>query len=280
MRPTPSLGDRRVSDAPSITRVRHELRRRRLRVSRVERLAPHMARIVFQGADLQGFTSPGFDDHVKLFFPAEQRRAATPADAPPGAAPVMRDFTPRKYDAQGGELWIDFHLHASGPAAQWAEQAAVGQTLDIAGPKGSAIIALEDIDAHVLIGDESALPAIGRRLEELPPTSRALVLLELDEDADMPELCSQASLEVHRVTRHSRGTAPPFARGTRHWQGVDQGGGLLATRQSRHARTRGGGCLKNGDHRRRRRAACVASRRHPRTRVRAPLPCTSAVWHG
>ena len=154
---------------PQITRVRHELKRRVLTVTRVERLAPQMVRVVLGGEALQGFTSLGFDDHIKLFFP----------DGAGGTA--MRDFTPRRYDAARGELWVDFFLHDAGPAASWAAEASAGQSLEIGGPKGSAVIADAGIDAHVLIGDETALPAIGRRLEELPAARRARVVIEVED---------------------------------------------------------------------------------------------------
>lgn len=178
-----------MSDGPNITRIRHELKRRRLTVSRVERVASQMVRVVLSGEELQGFTSLAFDDHIKLFFP--------------GAAqtPEMRDFTPRRYDENAGELAIDFFLHAAGPAARWAAQASVGQSLEIAGPRGSAVIALEGVDAHVLVGDETAWPAINRRLEELPADARALVVLEQDPGSIWPPLTSRAALEVVQVQR-------------------------------------------------------------------------------
>ena len=61
-------------------RVRHEPRRRELEVKRVERIAAHMIRVTL-GGDLEGFTSLGFDDHVKLFFPDEPRRGGEPPTA-------------------------------------------------------------------------------------------------------------------------------------------------------------------------------------------------------
>lgn len=187
-----------MNEGPRVERVRHELKRRRLTVARVERLPPSMVRIVLCGAELGGFTSTGFDDHIKLFFPED--------GAP---APAMRDFTPRHYDAAAGELWIDFFLHAGGPAATWAAHAAPGQMLEIGGPKGSAVIALDGIDTHVLVGDETAVPAIGRRLEELPSTTRALVLIEVDAGAARPTLGSRASLEVAWAERRSPPGGPP-----------------------------------------------------------------------
>jgi NADPH-dependent ferric siderophore reductase len=185
-----------VSNLPSIVRVRHETKRRRVIVTRVERLAPQMLRIVFGGEELEGFTSLGFDDHVKLFFPS-------------GAAEnfAMRDFTPRRFDAQARELWIDFYLHEAGPAATWAAQAAVGQLLSVGGPRGSFIISTEGLDSHVLIADETGLPAIGRRLEELPANTRALVVIDSDGGAAGYPLESPAALEVINVSREASGQA-------------------------------------------------------------------------
>jgi NADPH-dependent ferric siderophore reductase len=164
-----------------------------------------MLRVVLQGAELTGFTSAGFDDHVKLFFPSPP--AADWVSRDPSAQPsaavdlsAMRDFTPRHFDAGTGELWIDFFIHDSGPAASWALHAAVGDTIVVGGPKGSAVIAPEGIDTHVLIGDETALPAISRRLDELPADSSAIVVVEVD-TLEWPSFRSRAALEVVWVTR-------------------------------------------------------------------------------
>ena len=185
-----------MSSLPGITRVRHEPKRRRLTVIRVERLAPKMLRIVCGGGELAQFTSLGFDDHVKLFFPVGDE------------VPAMRDFTPRRFDAQAGELWIDFYLHDTGPATAWASQVAVGQPLTVGGPRGSFILSPEGIDSHVLIGDETALPAIGRRLEELPASARALVVTESDGGSTGYPLQSRAALEIVSVARGAHTEAP------------------------------------------------------------------------
>jgi NADPH-dependent ferric siderophore reductase len=185
-----------VSNLPSIVRVRHEVKRRSVTVTRVEHLAPKMIRVVVGGEDLAQFTSLGFDDHVKLFFASSE---AGPVENLP-----MRDFTPRRFDADALELWIDFYLHDAGPAASWAAQAAVGQPLTVGGPRGSFIISTDGIDSHVLIGDETALPAIGRRLEELPASARALVVLESDGGSTGYPLASRAALDVVSVARSGR----------------------------------------------------------------------------
>jgi len=173
------------------------LKRRNLTVARLERLAPQMLRVVLTGAELAQFISLGFDDHVKLIFGSSDPNA-----------PEMRDFTPRRFDAEAGELWIEFYLHQTGPAASWAAQAAVGQTLTVAGPRGSAIIALDGIDSHVLVGDETALPAIGRRLQELPAATRALVVVESDGGSKGYPLETRAALQVVDVPRAERSATP------------------------------------------------------------------------
>jgi NADPH-dependent ferric siderophore reductase len=182
-----------MSDYPQVTRVRHEAKRRLLTVTRVDLLTPKMVRVVLRGDDLLGFTSHGFDDHVKLFFSS--------GPGGPLPEPAMRDFTPRRYAPDTGELWIDFYLHEAGPAASWASQVAVGQELAVGGPRGSSVISLEGIDVHLLVGDETALPAIGRRLEELPAHVRALVVLDTEGEADGYPLASAAQLEVVKVPR-------------------------------------------------------------------------------
>ena len=142
-----------------IRRLRHELRRRTVTVSRLEHLTPRMMRIHFISPELADFVSAAPDDHVKLFFPEAGK---------PDGKPVMRDFTPRAFDRTAGSVTIDFALHESGPATEWAANARVGDKLEIGGPRGSQVMP-DDFDWYLLIGDESALPAIGRRVEELRP---------------------------------------------------------------------------------------------------------------
>ncbi|MDJ0387596.1 siderophore-interacting protein [Roseomonas sp. E05] len=191
-------------------RVRHTVRLRPLEVLRAERLTPRMLRVTLGGAALEGFTSLGFDDHVKLFFPrpgdalpvAGAEGVSFPESAP---RPPARDYTPRRYDAQAGTLAIDFALHEAGPATAWAEQAAPGQTLLVGGPRGSLVIPTA-FDWHLLVGDETALPAIGRRLEELPAGSRAVVVAEVEGPEEEQTFQSAASVSVSWV--HRRGAAP------------------------------------------------------------------------
>ncbi|VTU23743.1 NADPH-dependent ferric-chelate reductase [Variovorax sp. SRS16] len=193
-------------------RLRHELRFRQLQVRTVQRLTPHLIRITLGGEALDGFTSPGFDDHAKLFFPDPQTGALTLPTAgpggpvwPEGAKPTMRDYTPRRHDAAAGTLEIDFALHDAGPATQWAERARPGDVLGVGGPRGSFIVPTE-FDWHLLIGDDTALPAIWRRLAELPAGARAVVIAEVDGEADELAFESAAGIDLQWV--HRRGAEP------------------------------------------------------------------------
>ncbi|OFS71636.1 NADPH-dependent ferric siderophore reductase [Pseudomonas sp. HMSC08G10] len=189
----------------TIHRINHEIRQRRLQVLRVTDLTPRMRRITLGGTELQGFTSVGSDDHIKLLFalsPEEQQAIdARNLGRDGGARPTMREYTPRRIDLVVNELDIDFVLHGDGPASTWAAQAAPGQTLDIAGPRASMVVP-DIFDSYLLIGDETAIPAIGRRLEELPAGRRVLALIQIEDEQEQQPLPSKAQVEVIWVHRH------------------------------------------------------------------------------
>lgn len=191
-----------------VQRLRHPIVPRLVQVVRVQRLAPDFVRVTLGGSDLQGFLSASFDDHVKVFFPPPgQAHPAMPTVGENGLVfpddqprPAMRDYTPRRYDPVAQELDLEFVLHGDGPACTWAAQAGAGQYLGLGGPRGSFVVPLA-YDWHVLIGDETALPAIARRLEELPAGKRAIVLVEVaNASAEIP-LSSQADMTVRWLHR-------------------------------------------------------------------------------
>ena len=195
-----------AANPQTIHRVMHDIKRRKLEVLRVVELTPRMRRITLAGPELAGFTSLGSDDHVKLFFPQTAEELATletldlSAGLKSSIMPPMRDYTPRRIDLNSFELDIDFVLHGDGPAATWAAQAEPGQSLHIGGPRSSMVVP-DIFDRYLLIGDETALPAIARRLEELPANRHALVVVEVENALEEQVLNSAASVEVIWVHR-------------------------------------------------------------------------------
>ncbi len=170
------------ASASRVQRVRHEIKRRELTVVKAESITPHMRRITLTGDTLDDFVSASFDDHIKLFFPVD------------GDAPAMRDYTPRAFSNAERQLVIEFAQHGDGPAAAWSAAAKPGDALSIGGPRGSFIIPT-DFDWHLLAGDVTALPAIARRLEELPAGVKAIVLLQVA-PADRRTLASPAEVTL------------------------------------------------------------------------------------
>lgn len=179
-----------MSPETRVRRVRHEIVRRTVSVSRLTWLSPAMLRVTLTGEELRGFLSLGYDDHVKLFF-----------DRGEGEKPAMRDYTPRRYDPQTNELDIDFAVnHEAGPATEWARNVQVGSLLNIAGPRGSQI--LEDsFDWNMFICDETGLPAASRRLEELRADVPVVVVAETTNDGERIALPAREKLDVVWVVR-------------------------------------------------------------------------------
>lgn len=205
--------------APSleIRRVRHPLKMRELTVKRLLRVTPRLLRVTFTG-DLGDFVSASFDDHVKLFFPTPgEARPSLPAVTEQGIAfdpaqprPVSRDYTPRHFDIDARELDIEFVLHGDGPAASWARDAKVGDVLGQGGPRGSAILP-EGLDWTLLAGDETALPAIARRLEEAVPGERIIALVDIESPDDRQEITTSAQAEVIWLCRAAGDPSLPDA---------------------------------------------------------------------
>ncbi len=137
---------------PRMERWRHEIRRRGLTVTDIKRVTPNMLRLTLTSEDLSDFVSLSPGDHVKVFVPGAHGEME------------MRDYTPRRFHGATKSLVLDFALHEAGPATLWALQAKLGDKLEIGGPRGSLVIA--DVKHWLLIGDETALPSIGRRVEE------------------------------------------------------------------------------------------------------------------
>ncbi len=138
--------------------VRHEPVARDLTVLAASTVAPGIRRLTLGGDALRGFSSVGPADHIRVVLPS--------ADSPS----PHRDLTPRAFRAtpQGGELDVDVFVHeGTGLCSAWAASAARGSAVRIAGPRGSRLVP-DGMTALVLVGDESALPALARWIELTP----------------------------------------------------------------------------------------------------------------
>lgn len=180
---------------PVIDRVRHELKRRELTVDRVEYLTPLMLRVTLSGETLSDFTSLGADDHVKVIVPGA------------GGEMEMRDYTPRSYDNATGRLVLDFAVHEAGPATKWALETKPGMTVTIAGPRGSAVVS--GVTKWVLVGDETALPAIGRRIEEARAGDVITAIGAVTDRSEEQQFQSAATVDIQWVHRPASAATDP-----------------------------------------------------------------------
>lgn len=189
---------------------------RELRVERVDDVSPTTRRVTLVGDQLAAFevaggTAPafrsdGFDDHVKLLVPlAGTERPPLPVQGPDrlewgsaGGRPVAKDYTPRRFGtgpSGGAELDLDFVLHEGGFAAGWARRVQPGEPAWIVGPSRS-LLTPTDVDHLVVAGDETALPAIARLLEQWPDGVTGTVVVDVPGPASRQELPVAAGVSL------------------------------------------------------------------------------------
>jgi len=175
----------------------------------VSRVAPRLVSVWVTGDALEGFSIDAPTGHIKVFLPLPGQAAPLlPEFLPEGqvvpddARPVVRTYTPRRFDADTKTLEVQFLLHGDGPASAWAEQVSAGDKLAVAGPGGR--FSLDPTVEHWWIaGDESAIPAVGTLLEALPDSATAEVHLEVADADDEIELAAPPKTAI---TWHHRRT--------------------------------------------------------------------------
>ncbi len=208
----------------------------KLRVSAVAQLTPHFRRITFQGEDLALFGSNAdgltLDLRIKVMIPSPGHALPELSNingslqddwyqgwlaVDENQRGVMRTYTVRALrPAVPGcpaELDIDFVLHpdgGSGPAAEWAAAARPGDPLMLVGPcaRWGDCLGIEyapgQAERVLLVGDETAVPAIAAILETLPPHVGGHAVLEVPSAEDFLDLSVPPNVEVHWVARGSR----------------------------------------------------------------------------
>jgi NADPH-dependent ferric siderophore reductase len=119
---------------------------------------------------------------------------------------VKRRYTIRQFRDGNREIDVDALLHGhGGPGAQWAATASAGDSVQFFGPRGK--LELRDADWHLFVGDESALPAFAALIEALPPTQRAIALVEVGDASDeIGVQRDRGELAIHWL---HRGDVPP-----------------------------------------------------------------------
>lgn len=137
-------------------------------VLRTETLTPCLVRVVLGGDGLADYADvPWTDAYVNVAIPPPGASYAAPFDPAevrerlaPEEWSVRRRYTVRDWDAAARELTLDVVVHGDqGTAGPWAASARPGDLLVLTGPSGDYRPDPE-VDWHLMVGDESALPAI------------------------------------------------------------------------------------------------------------------------
>lgn len=179
-----------------------------------ERLTPELVRVVLGGEGLADYVHKDFaDTYINIsFIPADAPYAVPFADdqvreLPREQRPFPRRYTVRRWDPVTRLLTIDFVVHGDvGLAGRWAQHAAPGDRVQFRGPGGD-YLPHEDAETYLLVGDESALPAIAGAAELVPADRTVFVVVEVESAAGEVPLTSPGDLHVTWV--HRAGAARP-----------------------------------------------------------------------
>jgi NADPH-dependent ferric siderophore reductase len=167
-------------------------------VTATEELTPDMVRVILGGGDLDRFEMPDSTDaYVNVAIPPEGAPydpifdpAAIKRDLPRDLWPHRRRYTVRAWNPVQHLLTVDFVVHGSdGVGGAWALAARPGTVLVFEGPSGG-YRPDPAADWHLLVGDESALPAIAASLEAVPIDGFAVVRIVCDgPEHEIPLVC-------------------------------------------------------------------------------------------
>lgn len=177
-------------------------------ITNIERLTPSMVRLTFGGHGLEAFVpARAADQYLKADFIPEGAPYTVPflptdyESLSGELRPRSRRYTVRAWNQDTRELTVDFVAHGDvGYAGRWAQNAVVGDRLQFSGPSGS-FEPSPSADWHLLIGDESALPAIAAIIEALPAAAVAVAIIVVDQKACEVPVVGGDGTEVHWLHR-------------------------------------------------------------------------------
>ncbi|WP_412873045.1 siderophore-interacting protein [Curtobacterium flaccumfaciens] len=192
-------------------------------VDRTERLSPHMVRVHLGGSAFEDFVAQAdpdrlgaTDKYVKLLLAKPSLGLVPPYDLealretlPKHDRPARRTYTVRAVDHTTRTIAIDFVVHGDdGLAGPWAASAQPGDRLALSGPGGGYAPTTDPAVTHVLLGDDSALPAIGAALESMPDSATGVALVEVAGPADEQDLRHPAGVDLRWLHRDATGAQP------------------------------------------------------------------------
>ncbi|MFD3974205.1 siderophore-interacting protein [Streptomyces cyaneofuscatus] len=187
-----------------------------------ELLSPGFASVTLGGPAVRDLLIAGGDQAVRLFFPREGQpglRMPTVSNEawiaqlmllPKSVRPWVRNLTIRRARPEQGEIDIEFALHGDAPLSSWVRRVEPGDPAGIF-DIGTTYRPPEHAEGQLLVGDETALPAIlsildGADESTAPPPSE--VHLEVASSADIRPVETPVGVRIHWYARDDAALRP------------------------------------------------------------------------
>ncbi|MGP9606066.1 siderophore-interacting protein [Glutamicibacter sp. AOP12-B1-11] len=180
-----------------------------LQVVKRQQISEHLVRLTFGGPGFENFVDkPATDRYIKMLFAKPELGLLPPYDMdelrerlPGEDLPVRRTYTVRRSDAAAGTIEVDFVVHGSdGLAGPWARDAKIGDSVCFSGP-GGMYEPKDEFDFHLLVGDETAIPAIAASLEAMGEGMVGQVLIEVEGAGDEVEMRAPGGVDIRWIHR-------------------------------------------------------------------------------
>ncbi|WP_307545086.1 siderophore-interacting protein [Streptomyces sp. V3I8] len=190
-----------------------------LEVRRREFLTPGSASVTLGGPALRDLVVTGNDQAVRLFFPREGQTAlrmptvsneawiAQLLLVPKSARPWVCNLTIRRARPADDEIDIEFALHGDSPMSSWVRRVRPGDPAGIF-DTGSTYRLPGHAEGRLLVGDESALPAVLSILDGTPAPPATEVYLEVATKADIRAVEPPVGTRIHWFSRDDADLRP------------------------------------------------------------------------
>ncbi|MFF9049050.1 siderophore-interacting protein [Streptomyces parvulus] len=196
-----------------------------LTVQGSEQPSPHFMTVTLGGEDVQHLERAGFDQAGRLFFadpddatevflPTSERWILQLTLQGGKQRPRVRTYSIRRFRPEASAFDIEISLHAAdspnsaGPGTRWARAAEPGTRVAFL-DEGHSYTPTPGAAWQLLVGDESALPAILAILEQSAANLPAEVFLEVPSSDDIrSDITAPPGSNVHWLPRTDVGAKP------------------------------------------------------------------------
>lgn len=207
-------------------------------VIRADRISPHFVRLTIGGDELAHWRHFGFDQWFRLALPVagdatrfdrlsdrfDTRGYLRYLAMPKATRPAIRNYTVREFRPESREMDIDFVVHGgdlglstsssdtsrlpeaepTGIAAPWAVSHPIGARVALI-DQGCGYRSVPGALRVVLVGDETAVPAVLGILRDLPRDTVGDAIIEIPDPADEQVADAPEGVRVNWITRaHGR----------------------------------------------------------------------------